>query len=171
MDHDEFAVATLDVYARLIRVVFLVCGDPALAEECAPEAMVRVWERGDDVAPGAVPAWATTVALNCCRAHFRRRGAEARALRRVLARPAPVENATIALSEDVRRAVLALPFRQREVVVLHYLLDQDITTIAATIGISAGAVKNALFNARSRLASSLGAEAGPQTLSSAWEQA
>ena len=61
------------------------------------------------------------------------------------------------LSADVHAAVLALPRRQREVVVLHYLLDEDTPTIASICGISEGAVRNALFHARAALAGRLAA--------------
>ena len=50
---------------------------------------------------------------------------------------------------------MGLPERQREVVVLHYLLDMDVSTIAATVERSVGAVKNALFHGRASLAESL----------------
>jgi RNA polymerase sigma-70 factor (ECF subfamily) len=159
MDAEEFAASTIDLYVRLARAAYLLCGDRELAEECAQEALTRAWQRismGETI--DSLPAWTTTVALNWARSQLRRRGVENRALRRFAPRrhepeaPAPAG----ALSADVHQAVLALPLRQREVVILFYFLDQDVATIAATAGISAGAVKNALFNARAALAARLG---------------
>jgi RNA polymerase sigma-70 factor (ECF subfamily) len=156
VDTETFAEAAGGLHVHLVRVVFLVCGDRELAEECAQEALIRAWSRADRGASlDSMTAWTTTVALNCCRSQLRRSGAEARALRRVLGRRTPGPAEPAGLSPDVHRAVLRLPLRQREVVVLHYLLDQDVATIARTAGITTGAVKNALFNARAALAAAL----------------
>jgi RNA polymerase sigma-70 factor (ECF subfamily) len=143
-------------------VAYSLCGDRELAEECAQEALARAWQRVDrGDALDSLEAWTTRVALNWCRSQLRRRGAESRALLRVGSRPelssgagGPTASAASGerLSAEVHRAVLELPFRQREVVVLHYLLDYDIATIARVAGISRGAVKNALFHARAALA-------------------
>jgi RNA polymerase sigma-70 factor (ECF subfamily) len=156
-DAETFASATIDLYLRLARAAYLLCGGRELAEECAQEALARAWQRLSAGEPiESLPAWTTVVALNWARAQLRRRGAEGRALRRLGPRRQIAEAPPPALSDDVHRAVLALPLRQREVVVLHYFLDQDVATIAATAGISTGAVKNALFNARASLVARLG---------------
>lgn len=155
-----FAEQAKPLHDRLTRVTYLICGDRELAEESAQEALVRAWERVDDGAElDSLEAWTTTVAMNWCRSQLRRRGAERRAVVRLDARRStgrPGVAADHALSDDVRSAVLALPQRQREVVVLHYVLDLDIAAIAERAEITAGAVKNALFNARKTLAQRLG---------------
>lgn len=156
MDAEAFADAATGLHTRLTRVVYLVCGDPELAEECAQEALIQAWSRADRGSSlDSMTAWTTTVALNRCRSRLRRSGAEARALGRVAARRIPETSEPHELSPDVHQAVLRLPLRQREVVVLHYLLDQDVATIARTAGITTGAVKNALFSARAALAAAL----------------
>jgi RNA polymerase sigma-70 factor (ECF subfamily) len=166
MDPAAFAREAHAVHGRLVRVGFALCGDEALAEECAQEALLRAWarvDRGEELA--SLEAWTVTVALNACRSRLRRRGAEARAYERWQARTGshghPASDAR--LSHEVHDAVLRLPMRQREVVVLHYLLDQDLATIATTTGISVGAVKNALFHARGALATRLAHVVTPTT--------
>lgn len=157
MDAEVFAEQVTGLHARLARVTFLVCGDRELAEECAQEALVRAWERVDRGASiDSLVGWTTTVALNWCRSQLRRQGAESRAIHR-LPVPRHATGESPMVDHDLHAAVLALPLRQREVVVLHYFLDQDVATIASTAGISKGAVKNALFNARASLADRLGA--------------
>ena len=93
------------------------------------------------------------------RSWLRRRSAERRAVARLEARshasPGDHIEPYTGLSIDAQRAVLALPYRQREVVVLHYLADLDITSIAGITGTSEGAVKNALFNGRKSLAAAM----------------
>jgi RNA polymerase sigma-70 factor (ECF subfamily) len=158
---EEFAFAVVDLHGRLARAVMAMSGDSDLAEESAQEALLRAWirtEAGD--APESLEARSMTVALNHCRSQLRRRGAEQRANKRWFSpaagkpRADPPMGAT--LSADVHAAVLALPERQREVVVLHYLLDWSVSQTSDATETSQGAVKNALFNARKRLARSLG---------------
>lgn len=155
MDAERFATEAAGLHGRLARMVLAMCGDRGLAEECAQDALVRAWERVDRGADlHSLEAWTTTVALNACRTQLRRRGAE----RRALERTPPVREAgppRERLAEDVRAAVLALPQRQREVVVLHHLLDLDVRSIAGITGTSTGAVKNALFHGRAALARTL----------------
>ncbi len=146
------------------RVVLAISGDRALAEDCAQEAVLRAWRHQIDTGEHlrSLEAWTVRTALNLARSQHRRRGAESRALRRLAARPSapPVDVALAAdriLTDDLREAILALAPRQREVIVLHYLLDMGIAAIADATGITDGAVKNALFNGRAALADRLGA--------------
>lgn len=165
MDADAFAAQAVGLHARLTRVVLAMCGDRVLAEDSAQEALVRAWqrvERGDDLR--SLDAWANRVALNWCRSQLRHTGAEGRAVQRLeRSVPSPPGSDTVesglragTLADEVHRAVLALPERQREVIVLHYLLDMDVASIAALAERSEGAVKNALFHGRAALARQLG---------------
>ena len=152
MEADEFATHAVGLHGRLARVVMAMCGDRSLAEEGAQEALVRAWERvdaGESLA--SLEAWTVTVALNWSRSQLRRREAEHRAVDRLgRLRSAPSLPAA-AMADDVLAAVLALPERQREVVVLHHLLDLDLAAISEITGTSVGAVKNALHHGRSAL--------------------
>jgi RNA polymerase sigma-70 factor (ECF subfamily) len=103
-------------------------------------------------------AWIRVVAINVARGGIRRRGSERRAVARLTARadrgPAePFGSRETAI--DVHRLLATLPRRQREVVVLHYLLDQPITAIATELCIAEGTVKSALNRARTALAAAL----------------
>lgn len=156
MDAEQFAAEARDLHRHLVRTAYLMCGDAGLSEESAQEGLARAWARVDQGASiDSLGAWTTTATLNWCRTQLRRRGAEGRALvrfRAVQPRDAMVHPEP---DSEVHRAVLALPVRQREVVVRHYFLDQDVATIAADAGITVGSVKNALFHARSALSASL----------------
>ena len=59
----------------------------------------------------------------------------------------------------MRKAVLGLPTRQREVTVLRYFLGLDVKELAQTLGVSEGTVKASLHQARRSLAAALGAVA------------
>jgi RNA polymerase sigma-70 factor (ECF subfamily) len=152
VEAEEFAATAAVLHGRLARVVMAMCGDPSLAEEGAQEALVRAWERVDSgESLTSIEAWTVTVALNWTRTQLRRRGAEHRALERLHGlRQAPATPSS-ALADDVLAAVLALPERQREVVVLHHLLDLDLAAISEITGTSVGAIKNALHHGRAAL--------------------
>ena len=133
------------VRPRLVGALTLYCGDPALAEEHAHEALIRVWQNWARVRAMSSPdAWAVRVAINDANSLWRRRAAERRALARVAGRreeqPAgdgvlDVENA------EIRRAVAALPRRQRTVVVLRFYLDMSVEDTASWMDCSTGTVK------------------------------
>jgi RNA polymerase sigma factor (sigma-70 family) len=57
---------------------------------------------------------------------------------------------------DLQRALLGLPRRQRDVVVLRYLLDQSEDTVAGALGVSVGTVKTHAFRGLAALRLSLG---------------
>jgi RNA polymerase sigma-70 factor (ECF subfamily) len=65
------------------------------------------------------------------------------------------DQATEALDVDVRAALETLPKQQRQICVLHYLLDQSVDTIAEGLGVSSGTVKTQLHRARQALAARL----------------
>ena len=54
-------------------------------------------------------------------------------------------------SESVRRAVLALPARYREPVILYYFHEMDLGTAARTMGLPEGTLKARLSRARALL--------------------
>jgi RNA polymerase sigma-70 factor (ECF subfamily) len=60
----------------------------------------------------------------------------------------------------LQSAVAKLPDRQRQAVVLYYLVDLSVEDTAAAMRASVGMVKNALFRARRNLAAALGNDDG-----------
>jgi RNA polymerase sigma factor (sigma-70 family) len=59
---------------------------------------------------------------------------------------------TLALVEALR----TLPVRQRQVIVLHYLVDLPVQEIAQTLAVPSGTVKSLLARGRQALAARLG---------------
>lgn len=126
-------------------------------EDAVQEALVRAWlltERGQEIS--SWPAWITTVATNVARAELRGRQAEERALRRI---GLPAETQAwpepLARLGPVADAVVELPRRQAQILVLRYYGDLSVTEIAALLRLSEGTVKSALHRARATLAGSL----------------
>jgi RNA polymerase sigma-70 factor, ECF subfamily len=152
---DEYAIREFlhTAYPRLVAAVGLIAGSRAAAEDAVQEALARAWERsnrGEEIR--SLEAWVTTVALNRSRSALRRLRVERRANERIA--PLPAEEPS-AERVDVERAIAALPRRQREVTVLHYLLGLDVREIAAILRIHEGSVKTNLHRARTALAASL----------------
>ena len=135
-------------YGRVLGVVTLVTGSRAAAEDVVHEAVARAWERGDRIE--RLDQWVLTVALNLARNRWRKIRREIGG--RAVDRPVPAEEGR---AVDLRRALRGLPSRQREVVVLHYLLDLPVAEVAQLLGLSPGGVKHALFRARRSLAGAL----------------
>ena len=78
--------------------------------------------------------------------------AERRARQRLGAPPSATPERSHGDTVDIERAVAALPRRQREVVVLRYLLDLNTAETATTLRINEGTVKSELSRARAALA-------------------
>ena len=147
-------------YPHLVAAVALACGSRLAAEDAVQEALLRAWERsekGEDVE--SMNAWVTAVSLNLARSGLRRLRSERRAKNRLRGSawaedPAP----GAARAVDVERALVSLPRRQREAVVLRYFLQMDTREVAAALRVSEGTVKSTLSRARAALASALGLE-------------
>jgi RNA polymerase sigma-70 factor (sigma-E family) len=130
------------VRPKLVGALALYCGDPALAEEHAHEALIRVWQNWSAVrAMDAPDAWVLRVAINGVHSFWRRRAAERRALVRVAGRRHDPSGVDSAPDVAVRRAVAALPRRQRLAVVLRFYLDLSVEETASWMDCSQGTVK------------------------------
>jgi RNA polymerase sigma-70 factor (sigma-E family) len=134
------------VRPRLVGMLSLLCGDGDTAEELAQETLARVWLRWSRVRELDEPlatAWTYRVGVNLANSWLRRRIAERRARARLDARatdahldPDPADAVTI------RRAVAALPRRQRTALVLRYYADLPVAEVAALMGCAPGTVKS-----------------------------
>jgi len=136
-------------YASILRAVALVTGDVAAAQDAVHEAIARAWERRREIEH--LDRWVVTTALNLARSRHRK-------LRRESQGPVPERAAaggSEELSVDFQRVLARLPRRQREVVILHYVLDMSVSDVAAALGLSEGGTKHALFRARESLANAL----------------
>ena len=128
---------------RLVGALSLYCGDAALAEELADEAIVRACERWHDVARMDAPgAWVHRVAINLANSHFRRRRAERRARQRAGSAPEAEHAPDTGDAVAIRGAVSALPARQREAIVLRFYLQLTVSEVAREMGVSETAVKS-----------------------------
>lgn len=143
----------------------------AVAEELAQEVFLRVYRARTTYEPTAkFTTWlfriATHLALNSLRDHKSERNQESldaeppdsAATRQVRDRQPTVEHLLVkeARLDEVRRAVHALPDKQRAAVLMHKYEEMEYSQIAKVLSCSESAVKSLLFRAyetlRARLA-------------------
>lgn len=140
----------------LINLAYRFCRDRGRAEELAQEAFLRAYRALSQWRQDAVfSTWLFALATNLYRSE----------LRRIPVRTVPLEEieeprdpraADGGLEDDdrdraVRRAVIALPAKYREALVLFYFHEMDVPAAAHSLGLPEGTVKARLFRARELL--------------------
>jgi RNA polymerase sigma-70 factor (sigma-E family) len=130
---------------QLVRLATLLTRDVSVAEEIVQDAYVafhRKWTSITD--PAAAHAYLRASVVNGSRSALRHRNVEEKY--RQPGPPAPAGPEELAIRSDTDARVLTalhtLPRRQREVLVLRYYADLSEADIAATLGLSCGAVKS-----------------------------
>jgi RNA polymerase sigma-70 factor, ECF subfamily len=151
---------------RVLNLAYRFLGDRAEAEDIAQEVFVRVYQARDRYRPDArFSTWLHQIAVNLCLNEARRRrrrplwpwsGSDDEGL----AIPDPADSPedeleTQALGEAVRRALAALPEKQRMAVILHRYEGLSYEAIAQVLGCSVGAVDGLLSRAKGTLRGSL----------------
>jgi RNA polymerase sigma-70 factor (ECF subfamily) len=160
MDDRTRLVSFDELYRRdrraVVALAYALSGSRSGAEELAQEAFLaafKAWDRiGGYDDPGA---WVRRVVVNRSVSGVRRRVAEARALARLAARPAPLGELAPADAE-FWQAVRSLPARQSQAIALRYVEDRSIAEIAEILECAVGTVKAHLFKGRRALATTLG---------------
>lgn len=166
----SFAILLQKHRGPVIHFLCRMVQNQAVAEELAQDVFLRVYRSRSNYEPAAkFTTWlfriATHVALNAIRDGRHERGQESldaeagdgRA-RQVADRERTAEQAMVreVRMEEVRRAIEALPDKQRAAVLMHKYQELDYTQIAEALSCSESAVKSLLFRAyetlRARLA-------------------
>jgi RNA polymerase sigma-70 factor, ECF subfamily len=151
------------VFGRLVGQLYLVTGDLHDAEDAVQEALTRAAARWARIREYEVPeAWVRRVAMNLASDGFRR--ARRRLVVAVRLHPGPAPEPAVLDGLAVTQALRSLPLGQRQVVVLHHLLDLPVDRVAAELGLPVGTVKSRLARARNALAGRLGPDGGRDQL-------
>jgi len=154
----------------VVHFLYRLVGEQAVAEELAQEVFLRVYRSRGSYEPTAkFTTWlfriATHLALNWLRDWRHERNQERlddgpvdSPYRRIYDREPSIEQQLVyqVNLDQVRRAVAALPEKQRVAVLMHKYEEMEYTQIAKVLGCSESAVKSLLFRAyetlRARLA-------------------
>jgi RNA polymerase sigma factor (sigma-70 family) len=146
---EAFVGLFLQEYPAIVRLAYLMLGDPAAAEDVAQEAFLRLFDRWPRVSRYERPgAWVRHVAIRIASSTRARRQAERRALSRV-DRPDPDPSGPEPGS--VTRAILSLSPAQRAAVILHYYEDRPLSEVASILRCSAPTARVHLHRGRKRL--------------------
>jgi RNA polymerase sigma-70 factor (sigma-E family) len=130
-------------YRRLVRLSVLLVHDVETAEEVVQDSFVAMhgrWRRLRQ--PDLGLAYLRQTVVNRSRSVLRRRGVQASYTPPHVAAADGDHAVASELRAEVLDALRGLPERQREVLALRYYLDLSEADIAATLGISRGAVKS-----------------------------
>lgn len=155
-DVEAFSAIVARRQGPIVNMAWRYCRDRGRAEEMAQEAFVRAW-RGIKSwrRESSFSTWLFALAGNVFRNDLKRVPTVTVPLEEIAepARPAGQHNALAERErhEAVRRAVLALPQRYREPVVLFYFHEMDVSAAARTMHLPEGTVKARLGRARELL--------------------
>ena len=154
-DFEEFYQAN---YGLTVALVTAVLGNRQDAEDVAQETFARALARWPRLSSYELPeAWVRQVALRLAVDSGRRlRRAIKTALRLRATLPAEPEPGVSLPFTALGPALMLLPVREREVIVLHYFVDLPVERIAHECRIPAGTVKARLVSGRRRLERELG---------------
>jgi RNA polymerase sigma-70 factor (ECF subfamily) len=164
-DEESFALLYKRRHGGIYRFVLQMCGSPQIAEDITHDVFLFLMKDGHvfDSTKGSVSSFLFGVARNYVLRRFRGDHAtvqldtdEDEGFDQVLNEPSPLEDLTKAETiEGVRRAVLSLPDRYREVVVLCELQELSYGETAEILGCAIGTVRSRLHRARSLLLAKL----------------
>ena len=143
---------------RLTRLCYAILHDQALAEDAVQETFLKAWRnaasfRGD----ASERTWLSRIAVNVCRDMRRSawfRFTDRRMTPDMLPEPADEPRASDA-DRELTAAVMSLPLRLREAVLLYYFQELTTPEIATTLGVSHQAVSDRLARARRKLRAAL----------------
>ena len=152
MTRERFISEVRACQGRLRRFLASLCGDAALADDIAQEALVRAYVSSDRFI-GNFKAWLFRIAYNCFIDN----------LRRVPAPSAQLDSPEVQLvadgsasdaafrHEELRRALTLIPEKERTAIALHYFEDLPVKDIASIMQVPSGTVKYYLSVGRDHL--------------------
>lgn len=128
---------------------------PQDAEEVVSDVFLAAWNQSSDLESGHVKSWLGAVARHKAKNKLRQMG-KALPLEESMLDIPSLEDPTEGLDRReeaalVRRAVDAMPPREREVFLRHYYYAQSIKEIAAAMAMNESTVKNQLRRGRIKL--------------------
>ncbi len=152
-DEQDFHDFVVGQWHALLRTAYLLTGDHGEAEDLVQSALVRVHRNWHRIERRDAPAvYTRRVLINLNASIWRRRlRLREHPTGELPERPGTDTTEAHALRDELRRACLKLPPRQRAVLVLRYFEDQTEADTAATLGISVGAVKSQTSRGLDRL--------------------
>jgi RNA polymerase sigma-70 factor (ECF subfamily) len=147
----------------MLRVAYVICRDPALAEDAAQAAWAIAWRRmGEVKEPAHIRAWLVSVAANEARRTMRSRrpmiheiSVGDSELERVPGVHSDPQDSSIATS-DLRRVLVSLDPTDRALIALRYVAELSSDEIGRALGMSSSGARGRLSRLLLRLRGELG---------------
>ncbi len=142
----------LQYQTPLLRLCFIQLQDRALAEDAVQETFLKAYKsfaqfRGEC----SEKTWLTRIAVNTCR-DFQRGGWFRHTDRRVTPEMLPIGEVQPETEDlDLSLAVMKLPRKLREAILLYYYQDMSTEEIAEALGIAQSSVSSRLQRSREKL--------------------
>ena len=152
MTRERFISEVRACQGRLRRFLASLCGDRALADDIAQEALVRAYVMSDRF-KGNFKAWLFRIAYNCFIDNLRRVPPPSVDLNspETLHVASGDETDAAFKHEQLQRALSRIPEKERTAIVLHYFEDLPIKDIATIMDCPPGTVKYYLSVGRAPL--------------------
>lgn len=133
------------------RLALAMLGEREAAEDAVQEMALKAWRHHGRLRPelGSARPWFLAIVANECRMARRRRWWNVVRMPATPDRPGPEGDAAGHI--DLRQEIGRLPYRDRELLHLYYVLDLPAAEVAAVLGITVGAVKTRLHRVTGRL--------------------
>lgn len=148
-DFDRFVTDSTDT---LLRTAYLIVWDLSEAEDLVQETLFKVARRWRKVSRMEHPAaYARRILVNLALDGRQKRSRRRAELSAVGAEGPVTPAATLGTHDELHAALVALPPRQRAVLVLRYFLDLPEAEVAEVLQCSLGTVKSTASRALARL--------------------
>jgi len=140
----------------LLRMCYLYLHDTALAEDAVQETFIKAYRAMDGLRNECgEKSWLMRIAINTCR-DMRRSGWFRHVDRRVAPETLPETSVPFQEADEaLTLAIMRLPIKCREVVILHYYQNMRVAEIAASLHVTPSTVSNQLGRAKRKLRSML----------------
>lgn len=142
-----------------VRLAYLLTGDASLAQDVAHEAFVRVGRKLFRLrSPEHARAYLYRTTVNLCRGRFRRQRSERAVTERLAATSGVQPVVDVEARDELWRALLTLPVRQRSALFFRYYEDLSEVGAAEALGCSVSALKSLVNRGLRELRSQLEGE-------------
>jgi RNA polymerase sigma factor (sigma-70 family) len=135
----------------LVRLAFVVCGDPSTAEDAVADAVVKVWSHWRRGHVSNLRAYLRRAVLNELIGHGRRQQRHRHWDAMIAVDDAILPNDAIEDRELLWSGLRSLPVEQRVVIALRYLCDLSESDTADLLGVPIGTVKSRMARGMERL--------------------
>ena len=153
-NHDQIFERLVDQYQEsVLRTCFLYLCDKTLAEDATQETFLKVYRAMDSFrGESSEKTWVLKIAMHTCY-DINHSGWFRIMNRRVTPEMLPDQSSTAVIDhdEELATAVMKLPRKLREVILLHYYQELNVNEIAVALGISHSSVSGRLKRGREKL--------------------